>query len=131
VARAGAAVTNEDEAADVVVVGTPRGLGWTVTRGIVSGIRSLRTHRLIQTDAPVNPGNSGGPMVFRRCGAAIAVVSWKWREAEGLGFAVDAATIHRAFPDHVPKPADRCEAATPVAVPDGASTPRTSTPPRL
>jgi S1-C subfamily serine protease len=55
---------------DVIVIGHPLGLLWSVTTGIVSGIRSdyrISDSKLestvIQTQAPVNPGNSGGPLL--------------------------------------------------------------------
>jgi S1-C subfamily serine protease len=46
----------------LLLVGSPYGLGGTVTTGVVSRV----TRRMIQTDAAANPGNSGGPAVDRR-----------------------------------------------------------------
>ncbi|MCG8547129.1 MAG: S1C family serine protease, partial [Alphaproteobacteria bacterium] len=46
---------------DVIAIGTPQGLSWSVSKGIVSAVRDTRSARLIQTDAAVNTGNSGGP----------------------------------------------------------------------
>jgi hypothetical protein len=72
----------------VVVVGSPRGLDGTVTAGIVSSIRDTgEGFKVIQTDAAVNPGNSGGPLVNSK-GQAIGVVSFKLRSTEGLNFAI-------------------------------------------
>jgi hypothetical protein len=72
----------------VVVVGSPQGLEGTVTAGILSSIRdSGEGFKVLQTDAAVNPGNSGGPLVNNK-GQAIGVVSFKLRSAEGLNFAV-------------------------------------------
>jgi hypothetical protein len=72
----------------VVVVGSPRGLDGTVTAGIVSSIRDTgEGFKVLQTDAAVNPGNSGGPLVNAK-GQAIGVVSFKLRSTEGLNFAV-------------------------------------------
>ena len=118
-----ASITKEDEASEVVVVGTPEGSDWTVTTGTVSGILSLRDYRLIQTDVPVNPANSGGPMVLRRCGAAIAVISRRWRPSQGMGFAVDAGSIQRVFPEYIPKLPDRCQPATLVGSRDASPPP--------
>lgn len=72
----------------VVIVGSPRGLEGTVTAGILSSVRdSGNGFKVLQTDAAVNPGNSGGPLVNGK-GLAIGVVSFKLRSSEGLNFAV-------------------------------------------
>lgn len=87
----------------VVAVGNPFGLGWTVTAGVVSALgRELEVERgvkltdLIQTDTPINPGSSGGPLVDARgrvVGITTAVVAF----AQGLGFAVPTATALAAI----------------------------------
>jgi hypothetical protein len=72
----------------VVVVGSPQGLGGTVTAGILSSVRdSGDGFKVLQTDAAVNPGNSGGPLVNSK-GQAIGIVSFKLRSSEGLNFAI-------------------------------------------
>ena len=74
----------------VTVIGSPRGLQGTVTSGVVSALRDDPTgagFKVIQTDASVNPGNSGGPLLNDR-GQAIGIVTFKLRESEGLNFAV-------------------------------------------
>jgi hypothetical protein len=71
-----------------VIVGSPRGLEGTVTAGILSSVRdSGEGFKVLQTDAAVNPGNSGGPLVNGR-GQAIGVVSFQLRSAQGLNFAI-------------------------------------------
>jgi S1-C subfamily serine protease len=76
---------------EVYAVGAPTSLAlaFSLTRGIVSGYPVVSSHRRLQTDAPVNPGNSGGPIVDA-AGGALGVVSFKVGGAkiEGLGFAV-------------------------------------------
>ena len=58
---------------EVVAIGSALGLLQnTVTRGIVSGIRQVGSATLVQTDAALNPGNSGGPLLDR-AGNAIGV----------------------------------------------------------
>jgi hypothetical protein len=74
---------------EVVAIGSALGvLEHTVTRGIISAIRSSGEVRLIQTDAAINSGNSGGPLLDRR-GEVIGVTTMKaGGSAESIGFAV-------------------------------------------
>lgn len=74
----------------VVVVGSPLGLGGTVTTGIVSGERE----GYVQFSAPVSPGSSGGPVVNRN-GQVIGISDLKiiGFGAEGLSFAVPIVRI--------------------------------------
>ena len=48
---------------DVIAIGSPLGLEGTVTRGIISGLRTLGRVPVIEIDAAINPGNSGGPLI--------------------------------------------------------------------
>jgi S1-C subfamily serine protease len=73
---------------EIIVIGSALGtLRNSVSRGIVSGIRSSGGATLVQTDAATNPGNSGGPMLDRN-GYVIGIVTMGYRNAEGLNFAV-------------------------------------------
>jgi hypothetical protein len=72
----------------VVILGSPKGLEGTVTAGILSSVRDTGDgFKVLQTDAAVNPGNSGGPLVNAK-GQVIGVVSFKLRSSEGLNFAI-------------------------------------------
>jgi S1-C subfamily serine protease len=77
---------------EVYAVGTPVAdfLSHSVTSGIVSGLRLVQGTTVIQTDAALNPGSSGGPLLAATSGAVIGVVSAKLsgNRLEGLGFAV-------------------------------------------
>jgi len=82
---------------DVYVIGHPAGLGWTVTRGIVSAVRKpgeIRETAMIQTDAAISPGNSGGPLLDRR-GRLLGVVVAKLigRGIENIAFAIPASEV--------------------------------------
>jgi hypothetical protein len=78
----------------IYAVGAPldRSLAFSLTKGIVSGTREVRGTTLIQTDASVNPGNSGGPLVDEG-GRIVAVVRSKavGTGVEGVAFGVPIA----------------------------------------
>lgn len=77
----------------VLVFGSPFGLDHTLTQGIVSGpIRKVGEARYIQTDASLNKGTSGGPLV-NSSGEVVGIVVLSARQASGLGFAVPVADV--------------------------------------
>jgi S1-C subfamily serine protease len=81
---------------EVWAIGNPLGLSGTVTKGIVSALRTLGGIHFLQVDASVNPGNSGGPLV-NRDGRVLGVTTFKVRGYEGLNFAVASGEIRNAF----------------------------------
>ena len=79
---------------EVVAIGSAFGvLSNTVTRGIVSAVRSTGGITLIQTDAAINPGNSGGPLVDRS-GVVIGINTMRVAERGGQGVAFAVAITH-------------------------------------
>lgn len=85
---------------DVYALGSPAGeeLSFSISRGIVSGARTIEGTSYVQTDAPINPGNSGGPLV-NGAGRVMAIASWKvaHEKMEGLGFGVPSSTALSAL----------------------------------
>ena len=77
-------------------VGNPDGMQFTVTGGIFSGYRDFGGMSVLQTDAPVNPGNSGGPLLDEN-GRVVGVNTAKLAPAENIGFAIPFAYVRAEF----------------------------------
>ena len=92
---------------EIVAIGYPLGIQGpaTVTTGIVSALRYDSEYRsaVIQTDAAVNPGNSGGPMLSMD-GKILGINTFRreqtntGRRVEGLNFAIAGTTVQRLIP---------------------------------
>ena len=78
----------------------------TVTRGIISAVRysDFVESDVIQTDAAANPGNSGGPMISTS-GEVLGILTFGYRETEGLSFAISAETVQERIPEMLAGPA--------------------------
>lgn len=90
----------------VIVIAHPHGLLHTCTTGVLSAVgrttnvadvQGLTLRDLIQTDASINPGSSGGPWL-NVCGEVIGLTASKKRDADNIGFAVPAASLRRLVP---------------------------------
>ena len=114
---------------DVMALGFPLssqlGDDLTVTKGIVSARRQFESYEYFQTDAALNPGNSGGPLL-NRDGDVIGVITFGIAEAEGVAFALSVDELNsrlealsRVPPTATPRP-------TPTSRPTTRPTPTLS-----
>ncbi|PJE81615.1 hypothetical protein COU58_01575 [Candidatus Pacearchaeota archaeon CG10_big_fil_rev_8_21_14_0_10_32_42] len=79
----------------VIAIGTPEGLSFSVTDGIVSAVGRVGFQTegsYIQTNAQLNPGNSGGPLI-NKAGKVIGLNNFKLANSEGIGFALESDKI--------------------------------------
>jgi S1-C subfamily serine protease len=92
----------------VYAIGNPFGLNGTMTRGIISSIRSIRgpeggpIEDAIQTDAAINPGNSGGPLLNSRgevIGINTLIATGGAEQSSGIGFAIPINTAKAVLGD--------------------------------
>ena len=78
----------------VVAFGHPAGKDFTITRGIISAIRyETDFFEAIQTDAAINRGNSGGPLINISTGEIIGISSFGVEENQGLNFALPSYSV--------------------------------------
>src|SRR5262245_57352140 len=76
----------------VVALGNPKGLKHSVVAGVVSGRRLVEGRAMIQVAIPIEPGNSGGPLLDRR-GRVVGVMTVKSLVTENLGFAMPSSAL--------------------------------------
>lgn len=85
----------------VIAIGNPLGLQFSVSEGIVSATDRAGANNLeayIQTDAALNPGNSGGPLINKE-GEVIGINNFKIGGGENLGFALESNFIKQSVND--------------------------------
>ena len=90
----------------IVTIGCPHGLKYTLGYGIISAqnrstvvtdIPGLVLRGLLQTDAPINPGSSGGPW-FNLSGNVVGMTVSKRGDSDNISFGISLETIHYQFP---------------------------------
>ncbi len=90
----------------VVVIANPHGLLHTCTKGIVSavgrstnpsGLPGVTLHDLIQTDAAINAGSSGGPW-FNIAGQILGVTTTRKADSDNIGFAISVNSLRKELP---------------------------------
>ena len=94
---------------EVYALGNPFGLEQTLTRGIVSAVNRVLSgaawnlkEPMIQTDAAINHGNSGGPIVDS-CGKVVGIATAILPEAQNIGFAIPIDLVKKVIPDLIQK----------------------------
>ncbi len=80
------------QGAPIIVMGNPHGLRNSVVSGVNSGIREIDGRKMMQLAIPIEPGNSGGPVLDMQ-GNVHGIVTMKSLVTANLGFAVDIAPL--------------------------------------
>lgn len=95
-------------------VGHGSGGGWTFTQGMISNIYPYKDRRpIFQTQIPLNPGNSGGP-IFDRTGSVLGVATAGIKESNSINFAIRSDEMCLAFPRKI----SACPSIT-ITAPEG------------
>jgi serine protease Do len=90
----------------VMAMGNPRGFKFSVVEGVVSAIRSFDWGPMIQLAMPVEPGNSGGPVLDMK-GNVVGIISMKSAVTENLGFALPVNSLKPLLEKPNPVPMSR------------------------
>jgi FKBP-type peptidyl-prolyl cis-trans isomerase len=85
---------------DVIAIGAPEGLIFTLTKGIISSFRD--SGRIIQTDTAINFGNSGGPLI-NQSGCVVGVNTAGLTKSKGLNFAISSQIARRFIRKYDPE----------------------------
>lgn len=96
---------NPEPGQKVYTIGSPLGWDFSISDGIISGLRKINGVDLIQITAPISPGNSGGP-VLDQYGALLGVSVGNIRDAQNLNFCIPKSRVQSltSFSGLNPKP---------------------------
>jgi len=97
---------NIQDGTPVVVMGNPHGLEHSVVNGVISGRRDIEGRDMLQLAVPIEPGNSGGPVLDMQ-GAVHGVVTMKSAVKQNLGFAVAASDLQLLIDKPNPVPMEQ------------------------
>jgi serine protease Do len=88
------AVNRPEKGEDIIVLGNPKGLESTLTRGIISSIRDIKENdkALLQIDAAISPGSSGSPVMNMK-GEVVGIATMKILECENCNFAMSIEVL--------------------------------------
>jgi tetratricopeptide (TPR) repeat protein len=90
--------TNPIEAEEVLVIGNPKELEYSVSNGIISSIRlDEEMGKVIQITAPISSGSSGSPLLNLK-GEVLGVVSFTMKEGQNLNFAISVKNLGNLIP---------------------------------
>jgi len=103
--------------ADIIAIGAPQGLEFSLTRGVLSSLRD--NGEILQIDASINPGNSGGP-ILDKSGCVVGMATFKLDKSEGLNFAISSSLIEAFLRKSIVN-------SGPIASSSGLSTPSKTT----
>ena len=78
----------------VYSLGSPKGLESTFAEGMISGLRSLNSRKLVQTSAPISGGSSGGALFDER-GNLVGITTFMVKDAQSLNFAISVEEFWR------------------------------------
>lgn len=96
------AIANENTnivGSDVYAIGAPNSLAYTLTKGVISAKeRKVNGQSFIQTDAAINTGNSGGPLLNDK-GEVLGVNTYKMSNSEGIGLAIPISEVTQFLKD--------------------------------
>jgi serine protease Do len=78
---------------DIYAIGAPKSMAYTLTKGVISAKnREIKGKEYIQIDAPINEGNSGGPLL-NSVGQVIGINTLKMIDSEGIGLAIPVEVL--------------------------------------
>ncbi|MHC4674718.1 MAG: S1C family serine protease [Planctomycetota bacterium] len=77
---------------EVYAIGNPKGLEGTLSCGIISGLRTIKTEKLLQITAPISPGSSGGPVLDSK-GMVIGISFATFKDGQNLNFAIPVSYL--------------------------------------
>ncbi|WP_298866227.1 transglutaminase family protein [uncultured Gimesia sp.] len=94
------------QGAEVIVLGNPQGLRYSVVKGVNSGSREIDGKPMIQLAIPIEPGNSGGPVLDSQ-GRVQGIVTLKSAVTRNLGYAVNISALKTLLEKPNPVPINR------------------------
>lgn len=97
---------NIPDGLSVVAMGNPQGFRFSVVEGVVSATRAMEGYSMIQLAIPIEPGNSGGPLLNRQ-GQVIGIPSLKSQVSDNIGFAMPVNALKLLLESPNPIPIER------------------------